>query len=266
MKKVGIITFHNSYNCGSMMESFAIQKYLLKKDVNNEIIDFSNDGQRLMYATFERSNSLKNLIKNIILFPHRKRINENNKRYEMFKQNNFILSEKEYSKSKDIIDCYDIAIAGSDQIWNITIPDSDDAYFLNWCNKAYKVAYAPSFGAKNILDYSDNPEKYRNYLNDFDALSVRENNGKKWIKDLINKDVPVLIDPTLLLDESDYDELVDDSIKPKGKYIFFYSPSFDKDICAFVKKVSRKYGLKVIAWSSKSYFKKFIIILFFTTI
>lgn len=26
MKKIGIITFHNSYNCGSMLQAYALQQ------------------------------------------------------------------------------------------------------------------------------------------------------------------------------------------------------------------------------------------------
>ena len=40
MNKVGIITFHNSYNCGSMLESYAIQKYIQYKGMDCEIINF----------------------------------------------------------------------------------------------------------------------------------------------------------------------------------------------------------------------------------
>ena len=40
MKKVGIITFHNSYNCGSMLESYAIQTVLFQLGYDNEIINF----------------------------------------------------------------------------------------------------------------------------------------------------------------------------------------------------------------------------------
>ncbi len=257
-KRVGIITFHNSYNCGSMLESYAIHKYLLKKGIDNEIINFSNKGQKEFYSTFEKNNSLKRVIKNLIIFPYRKKININNARYENFKNKNFILSNNEFINGKDIPDDYDIVIAGSDQIWNITIPDSDDAYFLNWCKRGIKVAYAPSFGAKNLLNYSKNVNIYCEYLKDFDALSIREENGKKWIKELINVDVPILIDPTLLLDKFDYDKIIDDSLKPKERYIFFYAPSFKNDICLFVKKIAKKYNLKVITWSTKSYCKKFI--------
>ena len=65
MKKIGIITFHNSYNCGSMLESYAIQKYLQKQKLENEIIDFSNNGQKKIYSILFKNSSIKNIIKNI---------------------------------------------------------------------------------------------------------------------------------------------------------------------------------------------------------
>lgn len=259
MKKVGIITFHNSYNCGSMLESFAMQEIIKKRGGKSTIIDFSNKGQKDMYNVFIPNNSLKNIVKNILVFPHKKRIARNNLLYEKFKKDNFNLTNKSFSKMEELSDeNFDVVIAGSDQIWNITIPDSDDAYFLPWVKKAKKVAYSPSFGSKNILKYSTNPELYKKYLLDFNALSIRENNGKKWIKDLCDKDVDVLLDPTLLLQSSDYDKIADNDYKPNKDYIFFYCPSFDIKICEFVKEISIKYNLDVIAWSTKSYYYKFV--------
>ena len=260
MKKIGIITFHNSYNCGSMLESYAMQE-AIKRNTNKdvEIIDFSNKGQKELYSVWFKNNSLKNIIKNILLIPNSKKIKNNNEQYERFKNENFSLSETKYNTCQDLKDEeYDCVVSGSDQIWNITIPDADDAYFLPWVKNAKKVAYAPSFGSKNILKYSDTPEKYSKYLRDYEALSVREKNGQKWIKDMIGEEVPVLIDPTLILNEKDYDKIMAKDIDEKQKYIFFYCPSFDKNICKYVKKISEKYNLKVITWSCKSYSTKLI--------
>lgn len=256
MKKIGIITFHNSYNCGSMLESFAIHKYLLNQNVENEIIDFSNEGQKKLYATSFPNNSIKNIVKNILLLPHYGKIEKNNNKYEQFKNKNFKLSKK-YKEDKELEDSnYDLVIAGSDQIWNITIEDSDDAYFLPWAKNSKKVAYAPSFGSKNIVKYTKDIKKYRSYLEDFDALSVREKNGIKWIKELTNRDAELLIDPTLLLDYIEYDNIMDNTNTPSYEYIFFYCPSFQTDICKFVKKLAKKYKLPVITWSTKSYYVK----------
>lgn len=259
MKKVGIITFHNSYNCGSMLESFAIQEAVKKYCSDSvKIINFSNIGQRKMYMAKFENNSIKNIIKNILLLPNLKRIKNNNIKYEEFKNKYFNLTE-EMQEMKELSDKnFDIVISGSDQIWNITIEDADDSYFLPWVKKAKKVAYAPSFGSKNIEKYSKVPEKYINYINSYDALSIRENNGQKWLKSLINKNVPVLIDPTLILDVKDYEKIIANDIQEKSDYIFFYSPNFDRKICKFVKKIAKKYNLKVITWSTKSYSTKLV--------
>ncbi len=258
MKKIGIITFHNSYNCGSMLESYAMQTILKKMGMETEIINFSNEGQKEIYNYKFKNNSIKNIIKNILIFPAIKKIKLNNYKYEEFKNKNFILSENEYSKQEELTDYeYSTVVAGSDQIWNITIEDGDDAYFLPWVKKARRVAYAPSFGSKKIAEHTDNINKYIDYLNKFDAISIREQNGNKWIKEMIGQDVPVLLDPTMLLNKEDYDKIKDNN-NVKDKYIFFYAPSFDTEICRFVKKVADKYNLKVITWSTKSYFVKLI--------
>lgn len=258
MKKIGIITFHNSYNCGSMLESYAMQTIIEKRGGDSEIINFSSSGQRDLYDVFLKNDNLKNIVKNILIFPARKKIKFNNNKYEEFKITNFKLSE-EYKEMNEISEKnYDVVVAGSDQIWNITIQDNDDAYFLPWVKKAKKVAYAPSFGAKNIMDYTNNIEKYKKFINSFAALSIRENNGKKWIKDLCNIDVEVLLDPTLLLEKEDYEVIKKKDFKLKEKYIFFYCPSFNRKICEFVKLISKKYNLKVITWSTKSYNFKFV--------
>ena len=48
--KTATITFHNSYNCGSMLQALALQKVLIDKyGVDNEILDFSNQECTLGY-------------------------------------------------------------------------------------------------------------------------------------------------------------------------------------------------------------------------
>lgn len=260
MKKVGIITFHNSYNCGSMLESYAMQKSIEKYCNDNvEIIDFSNDGQKDLYKIFFKNNCLKNILKNILLLPNYKQLKMNNIKYEEFRDNNFYLSKNKFKSMEELNDKdYNCVVSGSDQIWNITIADADDAYFLPWVNNAKKVAYAPSFGSKNIMKYANNPEKYKKYLLNYDYLSIREKNGQKWINKMINKNVPILIDPTLILPSSCYDEIMAHDINEKEKYIFFYCPSFNQNICKYVRKISKKYNLKVITWSCKSYSTRMI--------
>lgn len=258
MKKIGIITFHNSYNCGSMLETYAIHKLTEKLEFDSFVINFSSRGQQLLYSVFEKNKTLKSVVKNILIFPFYRQIKHNNDMYEKFKNDNFKLTEFTSNMKELDDDGFDFVIAGSDQIWNITIKDFDDAYFLPWVKTAKKIAYAPSFGSKNIMKYSNNPKKYISFLKAFDRLSIRENNGKKWIKEMTGIDVPVVLDPTLLLEKQDYEKVIDSSCTPKVPYIFFYSPGFDYDICRYVKQIAKQYHLKVITWSTKVYHIKLI--------
>ena len=52
MKRVGIITFHRSHNCGSIMQSYATQEVLKKYGFQPEFIDFSTQGQKELYLVF----------------------------------------------------------------------------------------------------------------------------------------------------------------------------------------------------------------------
>ena len=50
MKKIGIMTFHASYNCGSILQGMALQNILQNKfNKESEIIDFSNEEQKKVY-------------------------------------------------------------------------------------------------------------------------------------------------------------------------------------------------------------------------
>mgnify|MGYP000131106376 CR=1 FL=1 len=154
MKKIGIITFHNSYNCGSMLESYAIEEYLKQQGLNVEIINFSNSGQRQLYSIFNKNNSLKNIVKNILLLPARKRILINNNNYEKFRNDYFNLSNEYSDISQLNDDDYSIIVAGSDQIWNPDITGGFQAEFFGQ-SKLIKgktnVAYAASCGDVSAL-------------------------------------------------------------------------------------------------------------------
>ena len=253
-KKIGIITFHASYNCGSMLQAYALQRFLEKNGYCPEIVDFSSEGQRRLYSMYSKKITVKNMVRNAIFWSHRKRIENNYKCYENFKQQYFNLTSYNAAHQSQIVDNYVAVVAGADQIWNITIADYDDAYFLPWVIKSKRIAYAPSFGAKNISEHTDDVEKYKRFLNEFDYLSIRENNGKQWIYDLIGKDVPVVLDPTLIIEPEDYDKITSCSLKLPEKYIFYYSPTYSVKHNLLVRKISKKYGLPVIGFNSKSFY------------
>lgn len=257
MKKIGIITYHASHNCGSFMQSYAIQKYIEKNlNYHTEIINFSSEGQQELYAYNPKIKSSKQFIKKMLLLPISKQMKTIHKEYEQFINNNLNLSEKKYSRTSElnnIEENYDAFICGSDQIWNVKCPDYDDSYFLPSVKYKKKIAYAPSFGAMRLERHVTDIEKYRQFLLDFDSLSCREKNGKEWIEELTGRKVELVLDPTLLLDCEDYNDLIDQREHIDGEYIFYYSPKYDKSATKIVDKISKKYKLPVIMWNAKEW-------------
>lgn len=62
-------------------------------------------------------------------------------------------------------------------MWNIACPDADTAYYLDFVKEGKKIAYAVSTGATDIAKKANNPELYKKFVDDFDFISVREQNA-----------------------------------------------------------------------------------------
>ena len=257
MSRVGILTLHHSYNCGSMLQAFALQETLERMGHEVRVINFSNEGQARLYSVLERPTSLKRIVKDLLLAPRAGRIRRNFAAYERFMTEHLHLDGPVVRHREELDDAgYDAVIAGSDQVWNVTIDDGDDAYFLPWVTGARRVAYAPSFGARSIARFSPDPRVHAGWLKDFDALSIRERNGRRWIRELIGVDVPVLLDPTLLLDAGDYAPLEHRPPGLPGEYLFYYAPSYSRPINRFVAAIAKRHGLAVVAFNAKTFYVK----------
>lgn len=256
MKKTAIITFHNSYNCGSMLQALALQKKL-EAETNTEvsIIDFSNEGQSDLYSIFEKVKSVKSIIKNALFLPVHKNLVKQAGEYIKFMEY-FNLTDKHYTHNSELCELdgkYDYYVCGSDQVWNICCPDADDAYYLNFVKNGKKIAYAPSFGGADLAKVAPNPEIYRDYINDLDYLSIRESNGKRWIKNLTGRDADLLLDPTLLLSKEEWLKYALKDRIVKEDYIFYYAFHYSKEQNKIVKQIAKKLGLKVVSMDPKMY-------------
>ena len=76
---------------------------------------------------------------------------------------------------------YDVAIVGSDQVWNSVITCGDMTYFLSRINssKTCKLAYAASFGYESFS--ADWAEQGREALRDWCSRARRKESGQSFI-------------------------------------------------------------------------------------
>lgn len=259
MKKIGILTFHASHNNGSMLQTLALQSVLEKKYRRAvEIINFSNIEQRNMYAILPKADNYKRVIKNLIWLTKYNEMKKQYNAYNSFAKKYFHLSEQEFILSeqlKQLDNSYDAVITGSDQVWNVACRDADDAYYLNFLETTPKYAYAVSFGANNPFELDGNKTTHKDYIKKIKKISVRERNAQKWIEENVGEKVPICLDPTMLLDEKQWEEIVDIGNTPviTGKYIYYYCFSINNEIQKFLKWISHKSGMPVYFMEAKEW-------------
>lgn len=251
--KIGIITFWTSKdNYGQILQCYALQQYLRNKGHQPFLIRYTGPiGKK---ASFK----LRNLYKYIIKFPtyfsllinernsakYEKSVVNKNRHFDLFIKDNITCTEEIYTSDSIMINPpkADAYICGSDQIWG-----GDWAYYLDFApdNKP-KIAYAASLGG--ITSFSpDYENKMKELLKRFDFIGMREQSGVDVCHRLGRKDAIKVVDPTLLLDKSDYDKIRKSS---KGLYNKPYILAYilgNPMICDIkeIYKYAQKIGLEV---------------------
>lgn len=255
-KKVGILTLSSSDNCGSLLQTYALMKTIKKLKCDVEIINFNPVESRNIYNIFPR-NIFRHPKRTLFSVLNYNKLKKQKKDYSIFREKNLNLTA-EIKKEKDlehINSNYTTVICGSDQIWNVKMADFNYAYFLDWCKGPKKISYAASLGKTNF-DKFYNVDKIKESLNSFDAISVREDHAKIEVEKLSGKNAIVLADPTLLLTESEWSELINDRFV-KDEYIFYYSWAYNNDkLNNIVSEYSKKKNIKVVVINPSKWNKK----------
>lgn len=236
MKKIAIVTINDTNNYGNRLQNYALQEFVKKFGFECETIYFK---EKILQRT-------KILVKNIIKFflPtwHTKRVKEIkfknfNKRYINQKGKN----DKELAIVKNE---YAYFIVGSDQVWNYTYMKNLEKYFLPYAKYEQTISYAASFGVSTVEE--EYKEIVKNGLNNIKYLSIREEKGREIIKELTNREAEVLVDPTLLINRREWQNI---EMKPRllegKKYILLYFLG-ENEYINQMKEIAKKYKLELI--------------------
>jgi polysaccharide pyruvyl transferase WcaK-like protein len=97
-------------------------------------------------------------------------------------------------------------------------------YYLEFCkNKpAKKISWAASIGSESKHDLEMMAPILKERLKNLDYISVRERESVDFVQTLTDKKVVHAIDPVLMLDKDDYDEILPDFPNELGRYIYTF--------------------------------------------
>lgn len=236
------------HNFGGIMQAVALQNYLKKLGHETCIIHRIESSEN---TPFKRK--IRNFIyKNILEVKTRAFISKN-----LVPSTNVISRDEEMMK---VVDSYklDAVITGSDQVWRLEYSCTIALnFFLDFVNQkgVKKISYAASFG----LDSWNHPEKITSEISDllkkFDAVSVREDSGVDICRNSFGVSAVQMIDPTLLLDQADYLQLIsNERHESKKKILTSYILDSDKTKENIINKLLLKMDATLVSTNVKSKF------------
>lgn len=213
----------------------------------------SNYGSALTYYVLGKS--IEQMGKSVIFIPVPQLNNHNwdvdTQIVEKFMAKHFRIAKKrQYDNLKEVNQFCDSFLLGSDQMWTeSTTKLVGYSFFLDFVDKEKKkIACATSFGASKFN--SDLKMRYtaRDYLKQFDAISVRENSGVEICRDKFGINAEQIIDPIFWEGEKVFDEIIikNDCNDLPERYLLCYMLDPDCEKRDLVQYVAKKNQLKIL--------------------
>ena len=239
---VGILTFPNSTSYGAALQMYALYHALEKLGHTPQVINYQNTYMKKQQHTRRKTWLRRTAAKLLHRRMYRNFQGFEKKLMEMYPR----VAIADPRRLWGLTERYDAVICGSDQVWNPDITGGDLSYFLNFCDEnTRRVAYAPSFG---ISEFSgDFTKAIRADLEKFHALSAREAPGQALLSGLLGKDVPLVCDPTFLMNADDWQRLEKTHPAGEGDYIFYYTIRSSRALWNRCRTFAKEKGLKIVA-------------------
>lgn len=258
--KIGVLTLPLNSNYGGVLQAYALQTVLRR--MGHEVYEVElKKNMRWQYPPLWKiplSFGKRFLIKYILRRKNQKIFLERYERriypiliHDILEFEKKYIKQFKVDKFSDSIGKFDAWICGSDQIWRYKYypffeGDIANVYlkFLG-DDKCKRIAYAASFGTEEWEYPDEATEECKKWIEKFDAVSVREDSARKLCSSCYGIDAKHVLDPTMLLSDVDYKQLIDDSKVPESKgNLFCYILDDSEEKQKVVKVIEKKRHLK----------------------
>lgn len=262
--RIGILSLPLYINYGGILQTYALQTVLEKMGHDVTFIQKRNWPLKLkvqdMPLTYAK-RIVRNLIGQHIPILYEKIYN---REAPIIRQNiePFILHNIKMKVVDDYCQIqeneFDTIIVGSDQIWRHLYVKHIEGSFLDFAKgwKIKRIAYAASFGTDH-WEYSKRQSKRcRKLAQLFNAISVREDSGVELCKRHFGIEAKHVLDPTMLLDNSDYMKLFKKNNTPKSSgNLLCYILDESDDKLNVINAISEKKHLKPFRVNARPNYK-----------
>jgi len=255
-KKIGILTFHNAHNYGAVLQAYALKTKLNRMGHEASVLNYRNkyigrNYKKVLHIDFWKRDILPSRWGKVLrevrdVFYGLPEWQKQWQVFEDFTNEKLLDGEKrqltlDEVAAKDI----DVYVLGSDQIWARELTHGmDPAYFGQFAPDKTKISYAASVPNGSI---PENEKPYfKQYLQSLSHISVREEKLAESLRELTGREVETVIDPTLLLEKEDYQELLHEKPLKQGDYIFAYFVVESEVLSRCAKKAAELMGCELV--------------------
>lgn len=260
MKPVGLVTCYFHHNYGSMLQAYATEMIMQKMGLPYLTIsckrprDYMVENKYLYYLKkiligdwkmFLGKERLKKAIREYPDFGEKWSMRE--AAFDEFAKCYFHTSKfcRNRTELEAMANDFYAFLVGSDKLWR-TDSVEHGYYTLEWVpDNIRKIAYSTSIGVKKIPWFQVG--KNKKFMNRFNFIAMREQSACDIVKSLTGRDVPVVLDPTLLFTGDDWLGIQQQEALVKGKYIFVYLLGNNPDQREYIKQVKAQTGYKIVA-------------------
>lgn len=250
--RIGILTLQGATNYGAVLQVLALREHLMRCGHEVDIIDYYTPEVYGFYDYHVLSKPVS--ARSIVSKTLRRGRNEREfKAFESFRQEHLSFSARCETRDdfRTVCEGYDAIICGSDQVWNPKANGGhNEEYFLGTLDgsRVCKVAYAASFG--NVDCAKGLEGDIARWLGGYSGISVREEEAVDFVSSLCGKSIQRVIDPSMLLDASDY-KRYERPLDAPEHYILTYMLGINDGMTKAVREASRALGLPVVALGRK---------------
>lgn len=248
--KIGIITQPLLNNYGGILQNYALQQVLKKLGHEPVTIDYVAHYNIKTIVVYNIKTIILLLIgkskRNFISYYRRR-----NSAMESFVTQNIFLTKpiKRYSEGILKENNIEALVVGSDQVWRREYNNDLYAMYLSFAKAVgLKISYAASFGI-DYWNYSEEQTRKCAILaKQFKAISVREESGIKLCNDYLGVDAVNVLDPTLLLQKEEYENLCVSVEKPNEPTLYAYILDINQEKREILSKIAaeKNLALKIV--------------------
>ncbi len=255
--RIAIFSPFKSPNYGTVLQAFALAHVLQGMGHRCKYIQWKNFGKSILERVFfllkrplfySRLKRQEALISKDLTYEFMKREPYSNavEKNNAFCRKFIPFDEKVYTLEElpRLERVYDKFLVGSDQTWSPNMLYQYSPHFLSFVrDKRKKAAYACSMGRTNL------PEDFKRFLKkrlaSFSHLSCRERTNTAMLQRLLDKEVTCVLDPTLLLNVSQWEPYMKEMDGLPQDFVLCYILGEKPAISQYAEHLGREKDLPV---------------------